>query len=214
MKISRIKKLYKILTGDYIGELRKLIGNSTTVLDLACGANSQLKWFKNEFYSIGVDIFEPSIQKSKELAIHNEYIMIDVSEIRNKFNENSFDCVLALDLIEHLDKEQGFKLLKDMEGIASKKTIIFTPNGYLPQGEIAGNPWHKHKSGWTVKDMQKNGYKVIGIGGWKFLRKETGLMKYRPHIFWKIISDISQFFVRNHPKFAFQLLCVKYIKDM
>lgn len=60
--------------------------------------------------------------------------------------------------------------------------------------------------------MQKKRYKVIGINGWKPLKCEMAEPRYSPGFFWNRISDITQLFVRNHPKFAFQLLCVKELK--
>jgi len=96
-----------------------------------------------------------------------------------------------------------------MEKISKNKVIIFTPNGFLPQGEYYNNPWQVHKSGWTVKEMKKRGYKVIGINSWKPLRGEYARLRFRPSYFWQIISDITQLFVRNKTEKAFQILCIK-----
>ena len=96
-----------------------------------------------------------------------------------------------------------------MEKIAKNKVIIMTPNGFLPQGIYYNNPWQVHKSGWTVKEMKKRGYKVIGINGWKPLRGECARLRFWPKYFWLRISEITQFFVRNKPEKAFQILCVK-----
>jgi len=57
--------------------------------------------------------------------------------------------------------------------------------------------------------MQKRGYKVIGINGLKILRKERAKLKFKPYIIWKIISDLTQLFVRNNPAYTFQILCIK-----
>lgn len=134
---------------------------------------------------------------------------MDVLDVGKKFGSNSFDCVLASDLIEHLTKEDGIRLIEVMEKIAKNKVIIFTPNGFLPQREHDNNPWQVHKSGWTVKEMKERGYKVIGINGWKPLKGEFARIKFWPKYFWMIISDITQFFMRNHPERAFQILCIK-----
>ena len=106
-----LKKVYvnyyvKIFSS-YETELEKAIGKCKTLLDVGCGNDSPIKSFSKKFYSVGVDIFKPSIEKSKNLKIHNKYYKINVLDIGKKFKPNSFDCVLASDLIEHLSKEDG-----------------------------------------------------------------------------------------------------------
>ena len=96
-----------------------------------------------------------------------------------------------------------------MEKIARKKIIIFTPNGFLRQEEHDNNPWQVHKSGWNINEMKSLGYNVIGINGLKFLKGERAEIKFKPRIFWSLISDITQLFTRKHPKYAFQILCTK-----
>ncbi|MBI3037327.1 class I SAM-dependent methyltransferase [Candidatus Woesearchaeota archaeon] len=162
-------------------------------------------------YSVGVDASLPSIQKSKKESIHNRYFRANVMNIGERFKPDSFDCVLASDLIEHLTKTEGLKLLGMMEKIASVKVIVFTPNGFLPQQGYDNNPFQLHKSGWTVDEMKKLGYHVIGINGWKPLRGEQASIKLRPKLFWQIISDLTQLLTRNRPEKAFQILCVKSV---
>jgi predicted TPR repeat methyltransferase len=192
-------------------ELEKAILPCSTLLDLGCGSNSPIKYFSEKFQCIGIDLYEKSINESKQKKIHNEYYQIDVLKIEENFKPNSFDCVVALDLIEHLTKEDGNKLITAMESISKKKVVIFTPNGYHPQGEFDVNPWNVHKSGWTVEEMEQKGYRVIGMNGLKYLKGEYAAPRYKPKILWYIISEITQIFVRNHPKRANQLLCVKDI---
>ena len=206
---SLLKNLFHIFFPSYFYELKKVLSNCESLLDVGCGSFSPIASFSKSFYSVGVDAFVPSIEKSRKLGIHNKYYNIDVLDIGKKFKENSFDCVLASDLIEHLSKEDGFKLIEMMEKIAKKKVVIFTPNGFLPQGEYNNNPWQVHKSGWSVEEMRRRGYKVIGINGWKPLRGERARIKYKPKLFWLIFSILTIPLVRNHPTKAFQILCVK-----
>lgn len=190
-------------------ELEKAVGNSKTLLDVGCGSNSPIFPFSHKLHAIGVDAFLPSIDKSKQANIHSEYHQIDVLDITNHFDANSIDCVLASDLIEHLTKEDGYILLSAMEKIAKQRIIIFTPNGFLEQGVYDNNPFQLHLSGWTVQEMEDLGYKVIGIAGWKPIRGEYAAVRFKPKFLWTIISDLTQIFVRNNPKYAFQILCIK-----
>ena len=207
--IEKLKRLYLKIFKDYIQELEISLKGCKRILDVGCGSSSPIQTFSKNIYSVGVDAFSPNIEKSKKLKIHNKYFKMDVLNIGKKFQPNSFDCVLASDLIEHLTKEEVIKLIELMEKIAKNKVIIFTPNGFLHQGEHDNNPWQVHKSGWTVKEMKKRGYRIVGINGWKPLRGEGALIRFWPKYFWKIVSDITQKFTRNNPKKAFALLCVK-----
>ena len=150
-------KIYIKIFHNYQTELEHAVGNCKTLLDVGCGEDSPVKSFSNNLYCVGVDAFKPSIEKSKKKNIHNQYYQMDVLDIGKNFQKDSFDCVLASDLIEHLTKKDGLNLLEMMEKIAKKKVIIFTPNGFLSQGEVNNNPWQIHKSGWDVKEMEKKG---------------------------------------------------------
>lgn len=207
IKVLKILYSYFPLKYDYLSELKRVLKDCKTVLDLGCGENSPLQYISKDIYSVGVELFEPWIKKSRKRRIHNKYYKSDVLEINKLFENNSFDCVITLDLIEHLKKQDGYELIKLMEKIAKNKIIIFTTNGFIAQGELEENPWEVHKSGWYVEEMREMGYDVIGINGFKFLIGEFGLIK--PKFFWAPIAIISQLFLRNHPKKTGQILCVK-----
>ncbi len=67
---------------------------------------------------------------------------------------NDYDLILFLDVIEHLDKAQGEKLIKVLL-TKTKNIIIATPCGYVPQDDVFGNEYERHRSGWTKKDFKK-----------------------------------------------------------
>ena len=180
-----------------------------SLVDIGCGDSSPIQSFSKRMYCIGIDIFEPSIEKSRKKNIHNEYYKMDYSNVEKVIKESSFDCVLASDFIEHLEKEEGYNLLRIMEKLAKKKVIIFTPNGFFKTKELDGNPWQVHKSGWTTEEMKDLGYKVYGINGLKGLRKGFAEIRFKPRLLWLLISNISQYYTWHNPKKAFHILCVK-----
>lgn len=159
--------------------------------------------------SVGVDLHEPSLKKAKELNTHHSFVKSDVISYLKSAPDSSFDAVMALDLIEHLEKEEGLDLLKEMERVASKKAILFTPNGFVPQSSYDNNPWQVHKSGWGYEEMKEKGYSIIGIAGHKSIRGERALIYRKPRFFWKLLSHGSQLFTYHLPRYAFALLCVK-----
>lgn len=207
--INALRGFYDRVTYAYPVALRQVLSGSASILDVGCGRESPAACMRNSAHLVGVDAHAPSIEESKRRALHHEYHVHDVLEIGSKFAPGSFECVAALDLIEHLKKEDGLQLLDAMERIASKRVVVFTPNGFLKQGEYDSNPWQVHLSGWTVDEMQKRGYRVIGINGWRPLRGEFGFIRFKPKYLWILISDLSEFIVRWRPRHAFQILCVK-----
>lgn len=208
-----IKKLLANL-GDsfYFSTLERELHGMQTVLDVGCGSWSPLARVKKSFKSVGIDMHKPSIEELKKLKIHDECKVGNVLKLNRYFKPKSFDAVIALDVIEHLEKDEGYKLLSQMESIAKKKVIIVTPFGFTEQHPSDGNPYQIHKSGWYINDFKNRGYKVFGLRGFRFIRGEFANIKYKPWLLWGIIASISQFFVYLFPTLAYQLLAVKNFK--
>jgi hypothetical protein len=83
--------------------------------------------------------------------------------------DRSVDTVFAFDVIEHFEKEDGLKFIKEAERVAKTQIAIFTPLGLYPQSYEPGNEidrwgmgggyWQSHRSGWEPKDFE---------GDWEF----------------------------------------------
>ena len=200
------KKLFQ--GSSLIEYLKKEFSNCNSVLDLGCGYNSLIQYCDVPF-SVGVELFEPYLEESKKKGIHNEYIKADIRKVELK--PRSFDVVMAIDVLEHLTKEEGLSLIKKMEKWSKKKIIIFSPNGFVWQDGYDNNLLQEHKSGWSVEDLEKLEFKVYGINGWKKLRGYKALVKYKPTLLWHIISNLTHKITYYCPKFAFQLLAVKKV---
>ncbi|MGQ9806343.1 MAG: class I SAM-dependent methyltransferase [Chlorobiales bacterium] len=200
-----------ILNRAYFSRLeQEVLSAGESLLDVGCGARSPIRFFSKKLkYAVGVDGFLPSIQESRANQIHHAYKCANLLDIDVIFEPKSFDTVLASDVIEHFEKEEGLQLLRKIEKVARKKVIIFTPNGFQPQGEFDNNAYQQHRSGWTVKEMQSLGFKVEGMMGFKPLRGEFGEVKWKPKLFWHRVSVLTQPFVRHIPSLAYQLLCIK-----
>lgn len=183
-----------------------------SVLDVGCGSNSPLSRVKKNFYSFGIDVFDPSIKKSRKAKIHNDYRLGDILKLGSFFKPKSFDAVVALDVVEHFKKKDALNLIKSMEIIARKKIIIFTPYGFTQQHPYDGNPYQVHKSGWVIEDFKIRGYNVYGMRGFRFIRGEYATIKYKPWLFWGTLSVASQIFTYYIPRLAYQLLAIKEIK--
>lgn len=68
-----------------------------------------------------------------------------------------FDVIYLLDVIEHMTREDGEKVLKLAQAREPKQIVVFTPIGFLPQeGDawgLGGEEWQRHRSGWTQADF-------------------------------------------------------------
>ncbi len=189
--------------------LRKALSGCKSVLDVGCGASPTMRQI-GVSHPVGVEGYKPSIDQARKLNTHDEIIEADVRELGRHFQPGEFDACIALDVIEHLAKPDGIKLMQDMERVASKKVIFFTPCGFLPQRHASNDDLQEHLSGWEPAEMRKYGYDVTGLLGPKKLRGEYHAIKGRPRIFWAIISLSGHFlWTRNHPESAAAILCVK-----
>jgi len=204
-----IQTFPNLVLATFVLRLEKLLSDSDSVLDIGCGSNSPLRLIDKDLYMVGTDAHKPSIAESKKKKIHQKYLVMDVLDIDKKFKAKSFDVVIANDLIEHLKKKDGFKLLAKMEKIARRKVIVLTPNGFIEQFD-EDNIHQEHLSGWYIRDFKKLGYVVEGMYGLRTLRGEEAELKFRPKIFWGVVSLLSHlFYTRYAPKNSFSLLCIK-----
>lgn len=190
--------------------LKRELSGCDAVLDLGCGHHSPIQRCNIPF-SVGVEVFEPYLQESKRRGIHSQYIQADIREL--EFKPKSFDAVIAVEVLEHLTKQEGAELVHKMEKWARKKVVVTTPNEYLRQYVYDDNPLQQHRSGWSVKELRKLEFKVFGLNGWKRLGGYRGSTKYKPPLLWGIISDLTQKITYYYPGIAFQLLAVKPIDE-
>jgi SAM-dependent methyltransferase len=204
--VNFLSPFYKRIFPTWIEYLKREIDKDDTVLDLGCGYSSPLQHCDIAF-SMGVELFDPYLDESRKKAIHNEYVRADIREV--DFKPKSFDVVIALDVLEHLAKDDGFELIHKMEAWARKKIIIFAPNGYLWQDDYDDNPLQRHLSDWYADELKKIGFRIHGMNGWRRLRGHKSSIKYRPQLLWLTISNITQWIVYYYPKMANQLLAVK-----
>ena len=180
-----------------------------TVLDVGCGANSvlQLLGFKR---ITGAEGYVPRVEKARKAGTHHEELRADARNLEKIFKVGEFDACVALDVIEHLPKQDGLQMIRSMENISGKKTVFLTPKGFLHQGHIEDKDLQEHLSGWEPEEMRTHGYQVTGILGPKNLRGEYHMLVKRPKFFWGLVSLLGHYLTtRSHPEKAAAILCVK-----
>src|SRR5258706_6199996 len=127
--------VFGISFAQYHRKLREVVlsGGCESLLDVGCGERSPLHLFSSEIVrTTGVDAHGPSIETSRSLGVHSDYVQMNILGIGEQFAPRSYDCVVALDVIEHLSKSDGQRLLDAMESIARRRVVVFRPKAFLP----------------------------------------------------------------------------------
>ena len=198
--------------------LKHELEHSQSILDLGCGPDSPISNYKNK-YTVGVEYFTKYYQRAARNKTHSKLIHSNISSLN--FPTNSFDTVVLTEVIEHMTKKEALSTLQKAKRWAKKNVVVTTPNGFLPQQVIDGNSKQQHLSGWTTIDLQKLGFqKIQGLAGLKSLRQPvehnvyTGdiltTIKFKPKMFWFIISALSQMITYYLPEKSFELFAVYY----
>lgn len=176
--------------------------SAKNILDVACGRGLPMMVLKQrmKFQRIeGVDLYEPYIYECKRLEIHDSYMISDVRKL--PYKNKSFDVVMALQVLEHLEKNESLKILDKLEKIAKKQVIVSMPIGKTYHPPADGNILQLHKSGFLPSELKDRGYKVIKMGR-KEIEGETGLINKFNNNIWKkliyllilVINSLSPFF--------------------
>lgn len=79
----------------------------------------------------------------------------------------SVDTVLLMDVIEHLEKAEGQRLLDATVRLARGQVVVMTPYGFMPQGDdedtdawgLGGTDWQVHRSGWLPEEFP--GWEIV-----------------------------------------------------
>jgi len=183
-----------------------------SVLDIGAGGASY--WLKGPLADllhtgkISLTILDP-VEKRPHLSKYQVgWISETAQEGLVKMNEGHFDVVLAFDVIEHLPKHDGYKMLYQMDRVSSQEAFLFTPNGFIWQPPGLNNPFNAHVSKWTLSEFrQMRCLKVQAVGPWKVLIGPNGLpKKIVCSGFTRLLIEISTFFQAITPRWQYGVL--------
>lgn len=131
--------------------ITSVLDRSDVLLDIGCGDKLYTKKLKGHCEIITLDAWEKT----------EPDIVLDISKEPLPFSDDSIDVVLMLDLIEHLERNEGKRLLTEAERACRKCLIILTPllwddnhqHTEDPDLWCFGNQFNLHKSLWTENDF-------------------------------------------------------------
>ncbi len=210
----------KVLLREIINVIQISKGATIKVLDIGAGSAWYWEEIANELteFSLEVTLLD-AVQLDLKLSKHQRlkfkrHVGI-VPECLGEIDSNEFDLVVAFDFIEHLSKEDGYKLLYEIDRISDKSSMLFTPNGFVWQAPSVNNPFNAHISGWTPSELRKLGWGLIrGHTGLKVLREPYGLEKkivqYWPMSEFDALLKLASFRI---PRIAFAYSAIKRVKN-
>ena len=158
-----------ILKMEYIRKYLDKVSKSLKIADLGCGEGVLVEEYKKKGYDIiGVDY-----NYSSEYVVRG-----DITKL--KFKNDSFDLVLALDVVEHLNFDEQKKAISEIQRILKNggKALISIPNlahfasrvAFLLLGKlIRTSTIERHKGDRPINEyinlIKENNFKIIGRKG-------------------------------------------------
>lgn len=113
---------------------------------------------------VAVDIYDAYLNQFFEKRPAIIPIRMNATELGEHFLPNSFDVVVCLDGIEHLERADADLLIDNMESIAKERVIIFTTDGYAVNEPHdawdipGGDEFQTHKCGISKSEFEEMGY--------------------------------------------------------
>ncbi len=151
--------------------------------------------------TVGIDAFPTYVKFCQDHKVYDEIYQIELKNVvQNKlpFKDSEFDVSVLSQIIEHLSPEDGSAILDELERITARRIIVVTDN-FWTEGvhKETGNPYQEHRSRWSVKDFKERGYRVIGIGAFRY--------QFPSHS----LSRVLQLGARRLPSLSRNILAVK-----
>lgn len=158
---------------NWLGKLiQEYVKPTDIVLDLGCGimqaTTDSLGTLGNEGNLVcktilGVDVHQPYLDRIKG---RYPTLRLDVRRT-DVFVDDSYDVVLCTDVLEHLPKPDALRILAEMERIARKYVIAYTPAEFHDNDEHVHEAWgmtdneqQRHLSLVSQSEFKKFGYRI------------------------------------------------------
>jgi SAM-dependent methyltransferase len=187
--------------------LGRVIEPGMRVLDVGCsdGRGSEVL---SRAQSYGVDIYRPALEAAEAAGRRRPVTQADVRDL--PFMDGSFDVVVSLDVVEHFEKADAHRVLREMERVSRSTVVVVTPRGFVPQPGTADEPWQEHKCGFDPGELTDLGYEVTGLGGPAVLRGPYGTFRGGP--LGQAATAVCVPAAKRRPQHAFALLGVKALQ--
>lgn len=126
------------------------------VVDIGAGIRP-MQWYKPQQH-VCVEPYGPYADRLR--AAGYEVNQATATEALEGADPAAFShaAIYLLDVIEHMDKSLGQKVVQMMLAARPRQIVVFTPLGFLPQQGadawgLGGDYWQEHRSGWMPEDF-------------------------------------------------------------
>lgn len=153
-------------TEAFVPTASRSLQDANIVLDIGCGIQPQ-RFIRPQVH-ICCEPFDQYVEHLQELVRKEpdrNFVVVRArwDEAVRLFPPKSVDTIFLHDVIEHLEKDEALRLLKETEPIARRQMAVFTPLGFMPQHHpdgkdawgLDGGSWQEHKSGWQPEDFDE-----------------------------------------------------------
>lgn len=128
------------------------------VLEIGCGYGRYLRALLDRGYAnvYGIDISEEQIRFARENMHISSVEQVDALDYLDR-TTHTYDVVLLLDVMEHLEVSYSIELLRKIHGVLNKggKLIIQVPNGITPLTPIYFSDITHHRA-YSVNSMSQS----------------------------------------------------------
>lgn len=150
---------------ELLAAVEKTVKETEVVADVGCGI-VPMNYFRPKLHLM----VEPWQEYTDILAYRHSgdksviIIRAGALEALHQLGDKSVDSIFLLDVIEHLEKEEGRKIIIESERVAREQIMIFTPLGFMPQHMensqadgwgLNGSTVQEHLSGWEPEDFSE-----------------------------------------------------------
>lgn len=139
----------------------KLQVDENTILDCGCGIGTWGLMIKQRYpYKtlIGVDLWRSYLFKARDI---DEYASVFHGTITHlPFRDDTFDLCLAIEVIEHLNKADGYKFLDEAKRVC-RTILLSTPADFMePHSDLLTE---QHLSLWCPDALRDVGFEIVKI---------------------------------------------------
>lgn len=151
----------------YLFKLSSLLKPGAKILDVGCGSGVPVaKYLIDKGYKVtGIDISSEQIKLAKKLVPQGEFIQMDMYNMN--FPENSFDAIVAIDSLHHIQRDSHQFLLNKFSEILVNKGHLIISVPRLERDEV-GYIYEKIEMYWsnygemsTLQMLHDAGFKLI-----------------------------------------------------